>query len=423
MLDIRWIRQNPRQMQEILKARLKDIPINELLEKDEERREVLSHAEEKKALRNSVSKRIGAARKNGLSAEEINRLTEELRTLGNEISSFDAQINALNDSIEQFMLSLPNIPHCSVPLGSGKADNVEVRRWGVPRHFPWEPKPHWNIGLDLDILDWESAAKISGTGVTVYRGLGARLERSLIQFFLNTHCGNGYEEIFAPLMVNRAAMLSSGQLPEYEKKAYKVNNDTFLVSAAEVPVINLYQEKILDGSKLPIRHCAFSTCFCSESVGAAGAAQGLTHQRQVNKVELVQITRPEQSYEALESITAAAEQLLQLLNLPYRVVMRCTGDLGFSAAKTYDIEVWMPSSNRYVKISSCSNCEDFQARRAGIRFRSSPKEKPQFVHTLNGSALTVEHTMAAILENHQNDDGSVTIPDVLVPYMGTSRIR
>lgn len=423
MLDIKRIRQNPEAVRASLASRGKDFSLDTLLAQDEQRRKLLNQVEEKKALRNAESKKIGLAKKNGASEEAVSALMEAMRVIGDEIAAIDAEVAQLDAAMETALLTLPNLPHASVPVGTDERDNVEVRRWGTPRHFLWEPKPHWDIGTDLKILDWDSAAKISGSRFTVYRGLGARLERAVINFFLNTHIENGYDEVLPPYMVSRAAMTGTGQLPKFEEDAYKVDENTFLIPTAEVPVTNLYREMILDSRQLPIRHCAYSACFRAEAGSAGRDTRGLIRQHQFNKVELVKIAKPEESYEELEHMTASAEKVLQLLGLPYRVVALCTGDMGFSAAKTYDIEVWMPSYNRYVEISSCSNCEDFQARRAGIRYRENPKDKPQYVHTLNGSGVAVGRTVAAILENHQNEDGTVTVPEALIPYMGTDLIR
>lgn len=423
MLDIKRIRQNPEELNAAMRSRGKEIPIGELLACDEERRSLLTRVEEKKALRNGVSKKIGQTKKQGASETEVTKIMDEMRRAGNEIAELDEKIALVDAKMESILLSLPNYPHMSVPCGRDDQDNIEQRRWGIPRKFDWEPKAHWDIGADLNILDWEAAAKISGARFTVYRGLGARLERAVINFFLNTHVESGYDEIYPPYMVTRATMTGTGQLPKFEEDAYKVNEDMFLIPTAEVPVTNLYRDMILDASRLPIRHCAYSTCFRAEAGSAGRDTRGLIRQHQFNKVELVKITTPEQSYDELESMTASAEKVLKLLGLPYRVVTLCSGDMGFSAAKTYDIEVWMPSYNRYVEISSCSNCEDFQARRAAIRYREKHGDKPQYVHTLNGSGVAVGRTVAAILENYQNEDGTVTVPDVLIPYMGTDLIR
>ena len=323
------------------------------------------------------------------------------------------------------MLRIPNIPNSEVPVGKDDTENIEIRRNGTPREFDFEYKPHWDIGTNLDILDFERGAKISGARFTVYKGLGSRLERSVIQFFLNTHTEeSGYTEIFPPYMVNRTSMTGTGQLPKFEDDAFKVaNNGYFLIPTAEVPVTNLHRDEILDGSKLPIKYCAYSACFRAEAGSAGRDTRGLIRQHQFNKVELVKFANPENSYEELEKLTNDAEILLQKLGLPYRVVCLSTGDLGFSSAKTYDIEVWMPSYGRYVEISSCSNFEDYQARRANIKFKATPKDKAQFVHTLNGSGLAVGRTVAAILENYQNADGTVTVPEVLRQYMGTDIIK
>ncbi|MEA5000086.1 MAG: serine--tRNA ligase [Candidatus Limiplasma sp.] len=424
MLDVRRIRQNPQELKDMLLSRNKDASVvDDFLQKDEQRRALMAAAEEKKALRNQTSKEIGMAKKNGASEEQTAAIMEAMRTLGDEIAGLDAQIAALDEAQTLFLMSQPNYPQASVPFGKDETANVEQRRWGEPRHFAWEPKPHWEIGTDLKILDFDGAAKISGARFTVYRGLGARLERAIISFFLDTHIDAGYEEVLPPYMVTRATMTGTGQLPKFEEDAYKVDANTFLIPTAEVPVTNLYRESILDGDVLPIRHCAFSACFRSEAGSAGRDTRGLIRQHQFNKVEMVKVTKPEQSDAELESMTAQAEKVLQLLGLPYRVVCLSTGDMGFSAAKTYDIEVWMPSYGRYVEISSCSNCEDFQARRANIRYRETAKDKPQFCHTLNGSGVAVGRTVAAVLENYQNDDGSVTVPEVLRPFMRTEVIR
>ena len=423
MLDIKRIRQNPQELRDALKARNKDISIDEFLAQDEKRRTLMAQVEEKKALRNAESKKIGEIKKRGGSAEEVAGIMEEMRKVGDEIAAFDADIAELEAAMDAFLMTLPNFPHESVPLGKDDHDNVEKRRWGTPREFGWTPKAHWDIGTDLGILDFDTAAKVSGARFTFYRGLGSRLERSIINFYLNTHVENGYDEVYPPYMVTRATMTGTGQLPKFEDDAYKVDQDTFLIPTAEVPVTNMYRDMILDGAQLPIRHCAYSSCFRAEAGSAGRDTRGLIRQHQFNKVEMVKIAKPEESYAELESMTAEAEKVLQLLGLPYRVVNLCTGDLGFSAAQTYDIEVWMPSYGRYVEISSCSDCEDFQARRASIRYRETPKDKPQFVHTLNGSGVAVGRTVAAILENYQNEDGTVTVPEVLVPYMGTNIIK
>ncbi len=414
MLDIRLIRENPQVLVDALKNRNKDISLDAVLQDDKQRRELLVKVEELKSERNSVSKQIGAIKKAGGNADEI---MEQMRKVGDTIAALDAQIAEIDARIQAFLMTTPNIPSPTTPIGKDETENVEQRKVGTPRTFAFEPKAHWDIGTNLNILDFDAAAKISGARFTVYRGLGARLERAVINFFLNEHVKNGYEEIYPPYMVTRSTMEGTGQLPKFEEDAYKVDKDTFLIPTAEVPVTNLYRDMILPVEQLPIRHTAYSTCFRAEAGSAGRDTRGLIRQHQFNKVELVKIAKPEESYAELEHMTQSAEHVLQLLGLPYRVVALCTGDIGFSAAKTYDIEVWMPSYNRYVEISSCSNCEDFQARRAGIRFKRSAKDKPEFAHTLNGSGVAVGRTVAAILENYQNEDGSVTIPEVLVPYM------
>ncbi len=421
MLDIKILRTEPDKIREALKNRCNDLDITPAIELDAKRRELLADVEQKKAKQNEITKKIPAMKKAGENTDEI---FAQMRELSDEIKITDAKISEIDEELRGFMLRIPNIPNESVPVGADDSENVELRKFSEPRKFDFEPKPHWDIGIDLDILDFDRGAKIAGSRFTVYKGLGARLERAVIQFFLNTHTEtSGYTEIFPPYMVNRASMTGTGQLPKFEEDAFKVeNNGYFLIPTAEVPVTNLYRDEILEGDKLPIKFCAYSACFRAEAGSAGRDTRGLIRQHQFNKVELVKFADPENSYDELEKLTNDAEKLLQLLNIPYRVVCLSTGDLGFSSAKTYDIEVWMPSYGRYVEISSCSNFEDYQARRANIRFKKTPKDKAQFVHTLNGSGLAVGRTVAAILENFQNEDGTVTIPEVLVPYMGTDKI-
>ena len=421
MLDIKILRTEPDKIREALKNRCNDLDITPAIELDAKRRELLVDVEQKKAKQNEITKKIPAMKKAG---ENTDAIFAEMRELSDEIKVSDAKISEIDDELRNFMLRIPNIPNESVPVGADDSENVELRRFSEPRKFDFEPKPHWDIGMDLDILDFDRGAKIAGSRFTVYKGLGARLERAVISFFLNTHTEtSGYTEIFPPYMVNRASMTGTGQLPKFEEDAFKVeNNGYFLIPTAEVPVTNLYRDEILEGDKLPIKFCAYSACFRAEAGSAGRDTRGLIRQHQFNKVELVKFADPQNSYDELEKLTNDAEKLLQLLNIPYRVVCLSTGDLGFSSAKTYDIEVWMPSYGRYVEISSCSNFEDYQARRANIRFKKTPKDKAQFVHTLNGSGLAVGRTVAAILENYQNEDGTVTIPEVLVPYMGTDKI-
>ena len=421
MLDIKILRTEPEKIREALKNRCNDLDITPAIELDKERRVLLTDAEQKKAKQNEITKKIPAMKKAGENTDEI---FAEMRKLSDEIKEDDAKISEIDEKLRDFMLKIPNIPNASVPVGADDSENVELRKFSEPKTFDFEPKAHWDIGTDLDILDFDRGAKIAGSRFTVYKGLGARLERAVIQFFLNTHTEeSGYTEIFPPYMVNRASMTGTGQLPKFEEDAFKVvNNGYFLIPTAEVPVTNLHRDEILDGETLPVKYCAYSACFRAEAGSAGRVTRGLIRQHQFNKVELVKFADPEKSYEELESLTNDAEKLLQKLGIPYRVVCLSTGDLGFSSAKTYDIEVWMPSYGRYVEISSCSNFEDYQARRANIKFKRTPKDKAQFVHTLNGSGLAVGRTVAAILENFQNADGSVTIPEVLVPYMGTDKI-
>ena len=421
MLDIKILRTEPDKIRQALKNRCNDLDITPAIELDIKRRELLADVEQKKAKQNEITKKIPAMKKAGENTDEI---FAQMRELSDEIKEDDAKISQIDEELRNFMLRIPNIPNESVPVGADDSENVELRKFSEPRKFDFEPKPHWDIGMDLDILDFDRGAKIAGSRFTVYKGLGARLERAVIQFFLNTHTDeSGYTEIFPPYMVNRASMTGTGQLPKFEEDAFKVeNNGYFLIPTAEVPVTNLYRDEILDGTKLPIKFCAYSACFRAEAGSAGRDTRGLIRQHQFNKVELVKFADPQNSYEELEKLTNDAEKLLQKLGIPYRVVCLSSGDLGFSSAKTYDIEVWMPSYGRYVEISSCSNFEDYQARRANIRFKKDPKDKAQFVHTLNGSGLAVGRTVAAILENFQNEDGTVTIPDVLIPYMGTDKI-
>mgnify|MGYP000409527639 CR=1 FL=1 len=423
MLDIRRIRENPEAVKAAMKSRNKDMDalIDSVLEIDRRRRELTVKIDTIRSEQNAASKEIPRIKKEG---GDVSAIMERMNALKEQAKEIDAELSELEDKQRAVLLEIPNVPHESVPKGASDEDNVEIRRWGEPRKFDFEPKPHWELGESLDILDPETAAKVTGARFHFYKGLGARLERAIVNFFLDTHTKHGYTEVFPPYMVNRASMTGTGQLPKFEEDAFKVaNDDYFLIPTAEVPVTNMFMNDILDGSQLPIKFCAYSACFRAEAGSAGRDTRGLIRQHQFNKVELVKFADPEKSYEELESLTNDAERVLQLLGLPYRVVALSTGDLGFSSAKTYDIEVWMPSYGRYVEISSCSNFEDFQARRAQIRFRRTPKDKPMLVHTLNGSGVAVGRTTAASLENFQNADGSVTVPEVLVPYMGTDIIK
>lgn len=422
MLDIKLIRANPEKVKTAMRNRNSnmDEKIDEILLIDSKRREITGTVESMKARQNVVSKEIPKMKAEG---KDTSQIMNEMKALSDEISSYNTELSTLEKLQRDILLSIPNIPNDSVPVGKDDSENVEIRRLGEPTKFDFEPKAHWDLGKDLDILDPERAAKVTGTRFHFYKDLGARLERSIINFYLNTHTSRGYTEILPPFMVNRASMTGTGQLPKFEEDAFKVSDgEYFLIPTAEVPVTNLYRDEILDGSALPIKHCAYSACFRAE-IGSAGRdTRGLIRQYQFNKVELVKFADPENSYDELESLTKDAEHVLQLLGLPYRVVCLSTGDLGFSSAKTYDIEVWMPSYNRYLEISSCSNFEDYQARRAAIRYKKDKNDKAQLIHTLNGSGLAVGRTVAAILENFQNEDGSITIPEVLRPYMGVDKI-
>lgn len=421
MLDIKVLRNEPERIREALKKRNNDLDISPAIELDKERRAILADVEQKKAKQNEISKKVPAMKKAG---EDVAPIFAEMKELSNEIKVDDDKVRDIDAKLREFMLRIPNIPNETVPVGKDDTENIEMRRNGTPREFTFEPKPHWDLGTGLDILDFERGTKIAGTRFTVYKGLGARLERAVITYFLNSHTSHGYTEILPPYMVNRASMTGTGQLPKFEEDAFKVvNNGYFLIPTAEVPVTNLHRDEILSGDQLPIKYCAYSACFRAEAGSAGRDTRGIIRQHQFNKVEMVKFTKPEDSYAELETLTNDAERLLQGLGLPYRVVTLSTGDLGFSSAKTYDVEVWMPSYNRYVEISSCSNFEDYQARRANIRYKETPKDKAQFVHTLNGSGLAVGRTVAAILENYQNEDGTVTIPEALVPFMGTDIIK
>ena len=423
MLDIKRLREDFDTVKAAVERRGKgDFGIDNVMVFDEKRRSILAEVEQMKNLQKIESKKIPQMKKNG---EDTTALMEEMKELSDKIRVLDEQVSEAEANLKDALLNVPNTPHPTVPDGKDDQDNVELRKWGEPTAFDFEPKAHWDIGEDLDILDFERAAKLSGTRFTVYKGLGARLERSVINFMLNLHTEeHGFTEILPPFMVGRAAMTGTGQLPKFEDDMFHVPaKDHFLIPTAEVPVTNLRAGEILDGADLPIYYTAYTPCFRKEAGSAGRDTRGLIRQHQFNKVELVKFANPDNSYDELESLTHAAEEVLQILNIPYRVVKLSAGDLGFSSAMTYDIEVWMPSYGRYVEISSCSNFEDYQARRANIRFRREPKGKAEFVHTLNGSGLAVGRTVAAILENYQQADGSVKVPEALVKYMGTDVIK
>ncbi len=416
MLDLKFVRANPDLVIEALAKRGGKISLDSFIALEEQRRAMLADVEEKKAKRNAVSKEIGKMKQSG---EDASAIMAEMRQLGDEISAVDNRLKEVEEELTDILLGIPNIPHPSVPVGADDSANVELRKWGEPAQLAFTPLNHWDIGANLDILDFERAAKISGARFTVYKGLGARLERAVINFFLDLHTDHhGYTEIFPPYMVNSNSMRGTGQLPKFKEDMFKIEGtDYYLIPTAEVPVTNLLGNEILEDKDLPIRYTAYTACFRAEAGAAGRDTRGLIRQHQFNKVELVKFTTPESSYEELEKLTNDAEEVLQKLGLPYRVVCLSTGDMGFGSAKTYDLEVWLPGFDGYREISSCSNYEDFQARRANIRFRRE-NGKPEFVHTLNGSGVAVGRTVAAILENYQQADGSVKIPQALIPYMG-----
>ncbi|MEA1012914.1 serine--tRNA ligase [Bacillus cereus] len=418
MLDIKFLRTNFEEVKAKLRHRGEDLTdFGRFEELDTRRRELLVQTEELKSKRNEVSQQISVLKREKKDAEA---LILEMREVGEKVKDLDNELRTVEEDLERLMLSIPNIPHESAPVGETEDDNVVARTWGEVKEFNFEPKPHWDLATDLGILDFERAGKVTGSRFVFYKGAGARLERALISFMLDLHTDeHGYEEVLPPYMVNRASMTGTGQLPKFEEDAFRIESeDYFLIPTAEVPVTNMHRDEILNKEQLPIRYAAFSSCFRSEAGSAGRDTRGLIRQHQFNKVELVKFVKPEDSYEELEKLTNDAERVLQLLELPYRVMSMCTGDLGFTAAKKYDIEVWIPSYGTYREISSCSNFEAFQARRANIRFRRETNGKPEHVHTLNGSGLAIGRTVAAILENYQQEDGTIIIPEVLRPYMG-----
>ncbi len=420
MLDIKFIRSNPETVVQAMKTRGMDLDLSEFLSLDEKRRKILAEVEQLKSKRNTVSKEIGMMKKNGQNADD---LVKEMGQVGEEIKKLDDEVKDIDLALKNIVLSIPNIPDQSLPIG-GEDDYRIERTWGEPKKFDFEPKGHWDIGEGLNILDFERATKVTGTRFTFYRGLGARLERAIISLMLDIHTTeNGYEELIPPYMANKDSMTGTGQLPKFAEDMFKLEGmDYYLIPTAEVPVTNYYRDEILEEKNLPIKHCAFSPCFRAEAGSYGRDTRGIIRQHQFHKVELVKFAHPEHSFEELEKLTNDAEKILQRLELPYRVITLATGDIGFSSAKTYDIEVWLPSFNTYREISSCSNFLDFQARRANIRYRDK-NGKVQFVHTLNGSGLAVGRTVAAVLENYQQADGSVIVPKALRPYMGVDVIK
>lgn len=425
MLDIKFVRENPDAIDAAMANRQTSWDRERFFELDGERRSVIAEVEELQATRNAESKKIGALMREG-KKDEAEAAKEAVREVNERIEGLAERRSALESELETFMAHLPNLPYEATPVGVDETENPERRRWGKPRDFAaegFEPKPHWDLGTDLDILDFERGNKLSGSRFTVLGGAGARLERALINYFLDTHTSRGFKEWWPPIVVKRQTMYGTGQLPKFEDDAYHVSGDNFLIPTAEVVLTNLHAGEVLEAESLPRRYTAFTPCFREEAGSAGRDTRGIIRQHQFDKVEMVKFATPEQSDEELESMTAEAEYLLQQLGLPYRVISLCTGDLGFSARQTYDVEVWLPSYDAYKEISSCSNCGDFQARRANIKYRDPESFKgTRFLHTLNGSGLPAGRTMAAILENYQNEDGSITVPEVLRPYMGCDRI-
>ena len=425
MLDIRRIRENKDEVIAAVNRRGTDYTqaIEDVLKVDEERRALASKIDTLKAEQNKDSKLIPQYKKEG---KDTTELMAEMKKLADEIKEGAAEVSRLEKLQEDMLLMIPNTPDASVPDGKDDNDNVELRRWGEPTKFDFEPKAHWDLGKELDILDPERAAKVTGARFHFYKGLGSRLERAVLNFYLDLHTTeHGYTEMFPPFIANADSMRGTGQLPKFAEDMFKVEGkDWYLIPTAEVPVTNYHRDEILDGTKLPIKYAAYSGCFRAEAGSAGRDTRGLIRQHEFNKVEMVKFARPDQSWAELETLTWNAEHALQLLGLPHRVIALCAGDMGFSSAKTYDVEVWMPSYNSYKEISSCSNFTDYQARRMQIRYKNNPKDKAELIHTLNGSGLAIGRTTAAIIENYQNEDGSITVPEVLVPYMrGVTRIE
>ena len=425
MLDIRRIRENKDEVIAAVNRRGTDYTqaIEDVLKVDEERRTLASKIDALKAEQNKDSKLIPQYKKEG---KDTTELMAEMKKLADEIKEGAAEVSRLEKLQEDMLLMIPNTPDPSVPDGKDDNDNIELRRWGEPTKFDFEPKPHWDLGKELDILDPERAAKVTGARFHFYKGLGSRLERAVLNFYLDLHTTeHGYTEMFPPFIANADSMRGTGQLPKFGEDMFKVEGkDWYLIPTAEVPVTNYHRDEILDGTKMPIKYAAYSGCFRAEAGSAGRDTRGLIRQHEFNKVEMVKFARPDQSWAELETLTWNAEHALQLLGLPHRVIALCAGDMGFSSAKTYDVEVWMPSYNSYKEISSCSNFTDYQARRMQIRYKNNPKDKAELIHTLNGSGLAIGRTTAAIIENYQNEDGSITVPEVLVPYMrGVTKIE
>lgn len=423
MIDIRLIRANPSEVKESVKRRGKDYDklFDEILEIDEQRRKISSKCDELKCEQNNFSKKLPELKKSG---KDISSMMAKMKEISEEVKILSQKVLELEESQQNLLLQIPNLVHESTPDGKDDSDNIEIRKFSEPKTFDFQPLPHWELGKSLDIIDSERAAKVTGTRFVFYKGLGARLERAVINFYLDIHTKNGYTELFPPFIANKDSLIGTGQLPKFEEDMFKLENkDYYLISTAEVPVTNFHRSEILSSSDLPKKYCAYSGCFRGEAGSAGRDTRGLIRLHQFNKVELVKFVEPDKSYQELELLVEDAQRVLKLLNLPHRVVALSAGDLGFCSAKTYDIEVWMPSYNRYVEISSCSNFEDYQSRRANIKYKTHSRDKAQYLHTLNGSGVAVGRTVAAILENYQNKDGSVTIPEVLVNYMGCNNIK
>jgi seryl-tRNA synthetase len=422
MLDRKFIRENIDKVEKALQDRGVESPLDKFQELEEERRDLLYENEQLRHKRNVNSDKIGELKREG---KDASNLINEMKEVSEKIKEYDEKLAEIEEELDSILLKIPNIPHESVPVGMDEEDNREIKKWGEPREFDFDFKAHWDIGEDLDILDFERGGKVTGSRFTFLKNAGARLERSLINFFIDVHTrDHDYKEVFPPFIANQESMTGTGQLPKFEKDMFKLNGlPYYLIPTAEVPVTNMYRDEILNKGDLPIYHTAYSACFRAEAGAHGRDTRGIIRQHQFNKVEMVKFVEPEKSYEELEKITQDAEDVLQMLELPYRIVTLCSGDLGFSAAKTYDLEVWMPAYDTYREISSCSNFLDFQARRAGIRYRPDPDASTKYVHTLNGSGLAIGRTVAAILENYQNEDGTVTVPEVLRPYMGMDVIK
>jgi len=423
MLEAKYIREHLDEVREKLALRGQTISLDQFVLIDGERRKTIQEWERLRALQKKVSDEVSKRKREG---QDVSELIAEMKKVSQETKELDRIVEEKEKALQEFLLVIPNLPHTSVPQGKDSSDNVEVRQWGEIPKFDFEPKAHWDLGEELGILDFKTGAKITGARFTLYWDLGAKLERALINFMLDLHtCEHGYREVLPPFMVNRVAMTGTGQLPKFEEELFKVEEtDYYLIPTAEVPVTNIHQDEVLEEEVLPLYYTAYTPCFRKEAGSYGKDTRGLIRQHQFNKVELVKFTKPENSYDELEKLLSDAEEVLKRLKLPYRVVNLCTGDLGFSASKTYDIEVWLPGQNTFKEISSCSNFEDFQARRAKIRYRVSGKSKTEYVHTLNGSGLAVGRTLVAILENYQQPDGSVIIPEVLRPYLnGVERIE